>query len=173
MRPPSRGSCSKTAARALGSCALLCLTRCPHRRAAEQRYELTPLQLTELHPLPLASGAAYRIGEIKSGPRCAAGFRSGFCRLGVICVEGGRGRPCTSATPPKADVNSPPWLPPLCATSRPEQVQQKKASLDNFVGACKERRGCREAERLRSNQIHNEVKLDRLLDRQVCWLRPA
>jgi hypothetical protein len=24
-------------------------------------------------------------------------------------------RPCTSATPPKADVNSPPWLPPLCA----------------------------------------------------------
>src|SRR3984893_603832 len=23
--------------------------------------------------------------------------------------------PCTSATPPKADVNSPPWLPPLSA----------------------------------------------------------
>jgi hypothetical protein len=26
-------------------------------------------------------------------------------------------RPCTSATPPKADVNSPPWLLPLSATS--------------------------------------------------------
>ena len=32
--------------------------------------------------------------------------------------------PCTSAALPKADVNSPPWLPPLSATSRPEQVQQ-------------------------------------------------
>src|ERR1700730_14286373 len=27
-------------------------------------------------------------------------------------------RPCTSATPPKADVNSPPWLPPLSARRR-------------------------------------------------------
>src|ERR1700726_2580303 len=35
-------------------------------------------------------------------------------------------RPCTSATPPKADVNSPPWLPPLSARSRREQVRQKQ-----------------------------------------------
>src|ERR1700730_8058609 len=27
-------------------------------------------------------------------------------------------RPCTSVTPPKADVNSPPWLPPLSAKDR-------------------------------------------------------
>ena len=27
-------------------------------------------------------------------------------------------RPCTSAAPPKADVNSPPWLPPLSAKGR-------------------------------------------------------
>ena len=26
-------------------------------------------------------------------------------------------RPCISATPPKADLNSPPWLPPLSAIS--------------------------------------------------------
>src|ERR1700730_1546143 len=37
-------------------------------------------------------------------------------------------RPCTSATPPKADVNSPPWLPPLSANWRPEQVQQSAST---------------------------------------------
>src|SRR5215471_12070672 len=38
----------------------------PCRRAGEQRYELTPFQLTELHALPLNQGvplAAYRIGK--------------------------------------------------------------------------------------------------------------
>ena len=36
------------------------------------------------------------------------------CRRWVISLECSRGRrPCISATPPKADVNSPPWLPPL------------------------------------------------------------
>ena len=33
-------------------------------------------------------------------------------------------RPCISATPPKADVNSPPWLPALSAITGREQMQQ-------------------------------------------------
>src|SRR5262249_32300048 len=47
----------------------------PRRRAAEQRYELTPFQLTELHALPLNQGvplAAYRIGKdhVSASLRC-------------------------------------------------------------------------------------------------------
>jgi hypothetical protein len=41
-------------------------------------------------------------------------------------------RPCTSATPPKADVNSPPWLPPLSAMSGPSALQQTGYLLGGF-----------------------------------------
>src|ERR1700686_3547666 len=42
-------------------------------------------------------------------------------------------RPCTSATLPKADVNSPPWLPPLSANSGLMHCN-KKYLLDHLVG---------------------------------------
>jgi hypothetical protein len=46
-------------------CLLLCARReRPYRRAANQRYELTSLQLTELHSLPhQETAAAYRIDQ--------------------------------------------------------------------------------------------------------------
>jgi hypothetical protein len=50
-------------------------------------------------------------------------------------------RPCTSAAPPKADVNLPPWLPPLSAKSGREQMQQITRAdarlLDDLVGAAR------------------------------------
>jgi hypothetical protein len=56
---------------------------------------------------------------------CAAHFGSGS--LASKTAEAVR--PCTSAALPKADVNSPPWLPPLSANWRPEQMQQMKRRL--------------------------------------------
>jgi hypothetical protein len=47
------------------------------RRAAEQRDELAPLQLTKLHALTPAKVTAYRIGEGQSGARSAAKFGLG------------------------------------------------------------------------------------------------
>ena len=38
-------------------------------------------------------------------------------------------RPCTSATPPKADVNSPPWLPPLSATCGLMHCNKRRARV--------------------------------------------
>src|SRR6478672_82839 len=43
--------------------------------------------------------------------RCTLHFRDGSKAAEATEAV----RPCTSATPPKADVNSPPWLPPLSA----------------------------------------------------------
>ena len=43
-------------------------------------------------------------------------------------------RPCTSDTPPKADVNSPSWLPPLSAITGCEQSQQDNPLFDHLVG---------------------------------------
>jgi hypothetical protein len=50
----------------------------PHRRAAEERDDLAPLQSIELHLQSLSKEAAYRIGLDQSGIRCAAGFRLGL-----------------------------------------------------------------------------------------------
>src|SRR5262245_56842069 len=45
------------------------------RRAAEQRYELAPFQLIDLHSVPARPGltSGYRIGEDQSGKKKAAG----------------------------------------------------------------------------------------------------
>jgi hypothetical protein len=60
--------------------------------------------------------------------------------------------PCTSAALPKADVNSPPWLPPLSAISRREQVRYKD-SLDDLVGDGEHAGRNRKAERFCCFQI--------------------
>ena len=46
----------------------------PHCRAAKQRDELAPFQLTKLHPLPLAKVTAYRIGgdQVSGLLRCGS-----------------------------------------------------------------------------------------------------
>jgi hypothetical protein len=65
-------------------------------------------------------------------------------------------RPCISATPPKADVNSPPWLPPLSATTGREQVQQFTVIfqlLDHLFGDDEQRWRDDEAECLGSCQV--------------------
>jgi hypothetical protein len=61
------------------SCRLGTCDERPNRRATEQRDELAPFQLTELHALPLAGAAAYRIGEDQVRGCCAAEFQPGEC----------------------------------------------------------------------------------------------
>jgi hypothetical protein len=45
------------------------------------------------HSRPLGKVTATGLARIKSGACCAAEFRPASCRLGVIRVEGSRGRP--------------------------------------------------------------------------------
>src|SRR6516162_11128741 len=60
---------------------------------------------------------------------------------------------------------------PGCATSGPEQVQQKSVLFDNLVGACEQRGRYIESERVGSRQIDDEIELGRLLDRDFAGLR--
>jgi hypothetical protein len=57
----------------------------------------------------------------QEGPRGAAALRDfdpAYVSSGSFASKAAEAiRPCTSAALPKADVNSPPWLPPLCATT--------------------------------------------------------
>ena len=52
-----------------------------------------------------------------------------------------------SAALPKADVNSPPWLPPLSAKTRREQVQQLGPLFDYLIGAAEQHRWDGETDR--------------------------
>ena len=51
--------------------------------------------------------------------------------------------------------------------------QQHSCSFDHLVGAGEQRRRHVEAERLRHDQVNDEVELGRLLDRKIGGLRPA
>ena len=84
------------------SCRLGTCDERPNRRATEQRDELAPFQLTELHALPLAGAAAYRIGEDQVRGCCAAGFQSGRSPVRVK-TSGSRTAILLSAPPRSAD----------------------------------------------------------------------
>jgi uncharacterized cysteine cluster protein YcgN (CxxCxxCC family) len=77
--------------------------------------------------------------------QCNAIFCAAYVRVGSLASKAAEAvRSCISATPSKADVNSPPWLPPLCATSR--HMQCSKAYLFNhLVGVGNERGTCHES----------------------------
>jgi hypothetical protein len=87
--------------------------------------------------------------------------------------------PCTSAALPKADVNSPPWLPPLCAISRREQVQQDSPEktppnlFNNLVGQREQLVRHGQAKCLGGRQIDYQIELGWLLDRKVAGLGAA
>jgi hypothetical protein len=64
--------------------------------------------------------------------------------------------PCTSAAPPKADVNLPPWLPPLSAITGRAHLQQSSLSLfDHLIGTREQRVWHRQAERLCGLEINH------------------
>src|SRR5215831_2322409 len=77
-----------------------------------------------------------------------------------------------SALPPKADKERRDWHVRFVPKAD-SCIATKNNLLDNLVGACEERRRYREAERLRRNQVYDEIELSRLLDRQLRWFRPA
>jgi hypothetical protein len=109
----------------------------PRGRAAEKRYELTPFQLTKLHPLPLAE--LRQIGQDRvRGPAASQEFalaedRNGSnpvlrgCRLNVrITPESGR----------RADIDGR----PRSAITGREQMHQPGTLFDRLVGDGKQRR---------------------------------
>jgi hypothetical protein len=58
------------------------------------------------------------------------------------------------------------------ANSLPSAQMQHGMLFDHLVGAGKKRRRHVEAERLRHDQVNDEVELGRLLDRKIGGLRP-
>src|ERR1700730_10722257 len=82
--------------------------------AAEKRDKLPPFQ-----PIRIASAAPSQ-GESIADWRVPSqrDFHAVYVSLGSSASKATEAlRPCNSAGPPKADVNSPPWLPPLSANS--------------------------------------------------------
>ena len=59
---------------------------------------------------------------------------------------------------------------PLCAKSGREQVQQTEVLFDDPVGTAKQRYWERDAERLGSLVVEDQLDLGGLLDRQIGWL---
>jgi hypothetical protein len=96
------------------------------RRAADQRDKIAPLQSIELHLVPQpAPGQHIALVRSSQGLAALRKFNPANVSNGSFASKAAEAvRPCTSAAPPKADVNSPPWLPPLSAMKRREQVQQ-------------------------------------------------
>src|SRR6516165_10410719 len=68
-------------------------------------------------------------------------------------------------------------LPPLCANSSREQMQQPTytngRSFDDLVGAGEQLWRHVKAERLRSDQADDQIEFCWLLDRQITWTGPA
>jgi hypothetical protein len=87
--------------------------------------------------------------------RCTPHFRDGSFASKVTEAV----RPCTSATPPKADVNSPPWLPLLSAKSGLMQRSKTTLSLDHVVGKGKHVLREFNPERLCGLEVDYEFKL--------------
>jgi hypothetical protein len=73
-------------------------------------------------------------------------------------------RPCTSAAPPKADVNSTPWLRRFVPAAN-ICTAAKQQSFDHLVGAAQQRDREREAECPGGLQVDDELHSYRLLDR--------
>ena len=145
----------------------------PHdRRAAEKANELTsPHIRTQAQATALYRHKGTLIGgeiDIKTIAACTANVTDGsFASKAAEAVL-----PCTSAALPKADVNSPPWLPPLCANKRHMQ-RSKITLLDHLVGEREQpRRNC-ETERFGDLEIDHELELGRLLDWHVGRLGAA
>jgi hypothetical protein len=73
----------------------------------------------------VAHGFRSVLGREALPGRGAQSLRCGNVRVGSKASKAAEAvRPCVSATPPQADVNSPTRLPLLSAKRRPEQVQQ-------------------------------------------------
>src|SRR6202048_3502687 len=77
-------------------------------------------------------------------------------------------RPCTSATPPKAEVNSTPWPSPLCATTGLVHRSKPRTDLLNDLISPRKQRGRHiEPEGLRGFQVNHQLVFGRRLDREV------
>jgi hypothetical protein len=102
-----------------------------------------------------------------SGLAAVHDFGAPYRRSGLFASKAVEAlHPCTSAAATKADVNSPPWFPPLSATSRPEQVQQtEQALLDHLIGEREQRWRHVQAERLSGFKIDYQFELRRLFYR--------
>ena len=141
--------------------------RRPRRgRAAEQRDEVASLQPIELHLLPLASEAAYRIGEhqVRSSLHCGIPARlmsprAHFPQIDPL-VRG------MSAVLPMATELVTRGSPSLGANSGPMH-RSKTTSLDDLVGAGEQHRRHVEAERLSRFEIDHQLILGRRLHWQV------
>ena len=80
-----------------------------------------PIQVYSLIGSYVMATAEHREPYESRGSRTCLGARGGEIppRNSTLASKTAEAvRPCTSAALPKADVNSPPWLPPLCAMSR-------------------------------------------------------
>ena len=121
----------------------------PGRRAADNGDEFA-----SFHYLPVPPNAYVRKDSTPTWQEFAAlrDFDPVYVSLGSLASKAAEAdRPCTSAAPPKADVNSPPWLPPLSAISRREQVQQILAKDFSIPLAIKKE--SRQLRRLRFSHI--------------------
>jgi len=87
----------------------------------------------------------------------------------------GRQASAIPASAPPQTVNPPPnrlpWIRPT--DSRTEQRTRNTRLVNHLVGACEQRFGNCDAERVGSFRVHDELKPRRLFDRQIRWLGAA
>src|SRR5262249_26708421 len=136
-----------------------------NRRTAEQRDELAPFHQQFLPCFEAEDSTAGNLLHcgISKEPLSAVGH---FRQIGTLQT------PRDVRFAPRADIDRRDGNVRFVLKAD-SCIATKNNLLDNLVGACEERRRYREAERLRRNQVYDEIELSRLLDRQLRWFRPA
>lgn len=151
----------------------------PRRRATCQGNELAPFPLVKLHAPSPSLTAAYRNSRIKSGVRCAAGFRQA-ARLRLFLSS----LPDNTETPAKPAICPGEYMPAssiACRSSRQASHVAKSrlhgSSVTKYYAhsqrmtqsAMRSTRACTMKSPFRAKPVFESIDLDqnRLLDRKV------